>query len=326
MTPSSSSSFMSWSSPSVTATDAWQGLRPVAKALGAASGTTYSFGTGRFAFAARRSMTSYSLGACSRLTSCAPLDHSAILSEKKYAKALPIRAMINAMVMPLRPPKYAPMVTSTSVSAVNRNVVRRTLIGFPYHRIRKPMPSSRELVQAPSLSCLRPLSRSSRFLGLYSLETHGVALAIAVHANMIAGEHLAVQDLQRQRILHQSLNRASQRPGAVCWVVTFAHQQLLRRGREFKRDLAFRQQLFHSAQQQLHDALELLFAQRIEDHNFIDAIDELRAERGAQRFHRLFPSALGIAMRELENCRRAYVAGHHQDSVAKIHRAALAVR
>jgi hypothetical protein len=32
--------------------------------------------------------------------------------------------------MPLRPPKYAPMVMSTSVNAVNRNVVRRTLIGF----------------------------------------------------------------------------------------------------------------------------------------------------------------------------------------------------
>src|SRR2546429_520056 len=49
----------------------------------AASGTTYSFGTGKFAFAARRSMTAYSLGNCSRVTGLAPLDKSAILSEKK---------------------------------------------------------------------------------------------------------------------------------------------------------------------------------------------------------------------------------------------------
>ncbi len=39
--------------------------------------------------------------------------------------------MISAMVMPLRPPKYAPKVMSTNVKAVSRNVVRRTLIGFP---------------------------------------------------------------------------------------------------------------------------------------------------------------------------------------------------
>src|SRR5258708_35655029 len=82
------------------------------------------------------------LDACSRLTGCAPLDQSAILSEKKYANPLPITATISTIVMPLRPPKYAPRVMSTSVSAVNRNVVRRTLIEFPYHYICNPGPSS----------------------------------------------------------------------------------------------------------------------------------------------------------------------------------------
>src|SRR6267378_4028400 len=233
MTPSSSSSFMSWSSPSVTATDAWQGLRPVAKALGAASGTTYSFGTGRFAFAARRSMTSYSLGACSRLTGCAPLDHSAILSEKKYAKALPITAMINAMVMPLRPPKYAPRVMSTSVSAVNNNVVRRTLISFPYHCIRNTGPSSfiSQFEAAGSLLRLQwPVSWPARARNASS------------------------------RFCHRGPRGCDRRPA-----------------------------------------------------------------RDAQRFHCFVPRALGIAMGQLENCRGAYVTGHHQYGVAEIHRAPFAV-
>jgi hypothetical protein len=46
MTPSSSSWFISSSKPAVTATDELLGLRPVAKAFGACSGITQSFGIG----------------------------------------------------------------------------------------------------------------------------------------------------------------------------------------------------------------------------------------------------------------------------------------
>ena len=40
--------------PSVAATAAWLGLRPVANAFGDASGITYTFGIGRFACVASR--------------------------------------------------------------------------------------------------------------------------------------------------------------------------------------------------------------------------------------------------------------------------------
>src|SRR5579885_3353280 len=63
MTPSSSSSFINCKRPSVTATEAWRGFLPVAKAFGAACGTTYSLGTGRFAFPARRLFPGNRLGA-----------------------------------------------------------------------------------------------------------------------------------------------------------------------------------------------------------------------------------------------------------------------
>ncbi len=84
--------------------------------------------------------------------------------------------------------------------------------------------------------------------------------------------------------------------------------------------------MLYSAQQQVHDALELLLAQRIEDHNLIDTVDELWPERGAQRVHCFSSGALGITIGQLENRRGADVAGHHQNGVAEVHRAALAVR
>src|ERR1700722_18891656 len=112
------------------------------------------------------------------------------------------------MVMPLRPPKYAPMVISTSVKAVNKNVVRRTLIRFPCNYIRKPVCRSR--------------SGGGLLFRLRAFEAHGVAFAIAGHTNVFARERLAFKNLQDQSILHQPLNRATQRPGTVGWVITFA--------------------------------------------------------------------------------------------------------
>ena len=54
MTPSSSGSVSSRMIPSVAATAAWLGFRPVANAFGELSGITYTFGMGRFARVASR--------------------------------------------------------------------------------------------------------------------------------------------------------------------------------------------------------------------------------------------------------------------------------
>jgi hypothetical protein len=42
--------------------------------------------------------------------------------------------------------------------------------------------------------------------GLGAFEAHGAFLAIAIHSNAITWQHLAFQNLHRQRILNQSLN------------------------------------------------------------------------------------------------------------------------
>ncbi len=67
--------------PSVAATAACCGLRPVANALGDMSGMTYTFGIGRPAFCASRCVMRYS--GWSAPTSAARYIRSTILSENQ---------------------------------------------------------------------------------------------------------------------------------------------------------------------------------------------------------------------------------------------------
>ena len=72
------------SSPCVTAIDECSGLRPVANAFGAVSGTTYTRGFGTPAAIASPSTTLCSRGSCSGVTSFARADASTTLSPAKY--------------------------------------------------------------------------------------------------------------------------------------------------------------------------------------------------------------------------------------------------
>ena len=73
------------------------------------------FGTGIFAFAASRSITSYKRGNCSRETGCAPLEASAILSEKKYDAKFITTANASPICRPPRPPIAPPANTSSTL-------------------------------------------------------------------------------------------------------------------------------------------------------------------------------------------------------------------
>ena len=81
ITPSSSWSSNSRMMPSVAATAAWLGLRPVANAFGDASGITYTFGIGRFACVASLRVVTDNL--CSGPTSWARYIFRTILSENQ---------------------------------------------------------------------------------------------------------------------------------------------------------------------------------------------------------------------------------------------------
>ncbi len=79
-TPSSSRRSINRKMPSVTATAACCGLRPVAKAFGVSVGMRYSGGAGIPARLASFSTISYSQGASARASGRAPLERSASLS------------------------------------------------------------------------------------------------------------------------------------------------------------------------------------------------------------------------------------------------------
>ena len=85
-TPSTSRGSSRFQRPSVTATAACFGLRPVANALGTSVGMIATRGFGRSAIAQRRSTMAWSSGACSRWTTLAPEAARAILSDVKYWK------------------------------------------------------------------------------------------------------------------------------------------------------------------------------------------------------------------------------------------------
>src|SRR6267378_5432341 len=64
--------------------------------------------------------------------------------------------------------------------------------------------------------------RDSRLFCRRSFKAHGVFLSVAVDTDMIAGQHLAFQDLQRKRVLNEPLNSSAQRPSTVGGIITFA--------------------------------------------------------------------------------------------------------
>src|SRR5208283_4236698 len=186
-------------------------------------------------------------------------------------------------------------------------------------------PSSRlALLEKSSFPPLLPGCRR-RCLGGHSFKAHDILLAIAIDAHMIARQDGAFQNLHRQGILNEALNGPPQRPRSVCRIEAFVKQQFDRWTRQLKSDLAFRKQLLYIFQQQHHNPFELLLAKRVENHDFVNAVEELRPERRAQRFHGFLASPLRISSRKLKDRSRTDVASHYEDGVAKIDGAALAV-
>src|SRR5690349_8045981 len=85
----------------------------------------------------------------------------------------------------------------------------------------------------------------------------------------------ALEQLQRERVLDQALDGALQRTRAERRVVSLLGDHALGLGRQLERDLALAEQLLEPRQLQLHDVLDLLRAERTEDDDVVDAVEEL---------------------------------------------------
>ncbi len=127
-TPRTSSRGRYRSSPSVTATAALLGLRPVANAFGCSDEITKSRGIGMPARPASSSTSSYTVGASSRASGCARLILSAIRSENQNIAKLKATASSAARISPAVPPTTKPSPTKRAVSPEMSTQVRRRVV------------------------------------------------------------------------------------------------------------------------------------------------------------------------------------------------------
>ena len=100
---------------------------------------------------------------------------------------------------------------------------------------------------------------------------------------MLAGLNGAFQDLQRQRIGQQLLNRPFQRPRAKRRIIAFAEQRLPGGRSQLQRDLALGQIFAQRLQLDVDDSGNFLLAQTPERNDVVDTVQELRFEVLPQR-------------------------------------------
>src|SRR5208282_2855819 len=157
--------------------------------------------------------------------------------------------------------------------------------------------------------------------------------------------NFAVEQLHGERILNEPLDSALQRARPELRIVPFAEEQLVGFLRQGDLDFSLRELTAEVLKLQVDDLLDFLLAERVEDHDFIDAVQELRAEVLEKRLLNLPLQSLtqhaGLADRASRfrghadgaidavhgfvDKMAADVRGHDDDRVLEIHGAALAV-
>src|SRR6185295_11314399 len=136
--------------------------------------------------------------------------------------------------------------------------------------------STDDAISDPKAVTPRPLSIGNRGLGRFAESQ--LALRIPVDHDVVAFAELPFQNRHRQRILQQALDRALQWARAKRRIIAFGGQHFPRRGRELERELSFAEQGFEPLELEIDDVLDLLFAERAEDDDVVDTIEELGAE------------------------------------------------
>src|SRR5690606_35332219 len=158
-------------------------------------------------------------------------------------------------------------------------------------------------------------------------------VVLDIDLDMVPAGEAPFEQALRDRVLDQVLDDTSQRSRAVLRVVAALAEQVHRLDREVDGDLLLLELLADARQLQIHDLANLLLVERVEDHDVVDTVQELRSEDLPQLAqdtlaHRvvLVPLALlfvaGDAEPEalaLHDLLRADVRGHDDDRVAEVH-------
>ena len=125
------------------------------------------------------------------------------------------------------------------------------------------------------------------------------------------------------------LQEALHRPGAVDGVVRRGRHVVDGLRADLEAEEALLQALAEVTELEVHDLLDLLWSERREEHDLVDAVEELRAESLPEELHHLAAHAFGdFAVRghALREEGRADVGRHDHHGVLEVHRVALTVR
>src|SRR2546428_142259 len=147
---------------------------------------------------------------------------------------------------------------------------------------------------------------------------------LRVHEDRVALLELASQHLLRERVDHQALDGPFDRTRPVDRVESLLRDERLRVVGEVERDLSLREPLGEDLRLLLDDLHELRRHEVLEDHDLVDAVQELRPELSAQRVHDALAEQIGL-INEFGDERRAHVAGHDDHDVLEVDRAAVAI-
>ena len=107
-------------------------------------------------------------------------------------------------------------------------------------------------------------------------------IAGALHPDGVALVELALQQLERDRVLQLALDHPLERPGAVDRIVALRGQQLPGLRRHVEAEVPRGQQRLQVPELEVHDPHEILAAQRPEDDDVVHPVEELGPEVIAQ--------------------------------------------
>ena len=147
-----------------------------------------------------------------------------------------------------------------------------------------------------------------------------------VHADRVALGELATDDEVGHRVHHLALDEALERTRAVDGVEPVEGERLLGRGRKPELDAVAAEAVAHVAELDVHDFLDVLETEGVEDRHVVDTVQELRLESLAQGVVDLALDLVRVARRVgASDELAAHVGRHDDDRVLEAHHAPLAV-
>ena len=163
----------------------------------------------------------------------------------------------------------------------------------PSLKIRRPLTSSCAQACSRRSAASRPPSRHRAFrLGrlrgwLLALADHPFGLVVPAGAGVIALANAAAEHLARQRRFQFAADQALEFTRTELRLVAFFRKMVDQRLIEGEHHALAGGVAGHTIELQADDMADLLLAQRMEDDDLVDAVEELGAEVSAQHVHHL---------------------------------------